>query len=487
MSVAPFPTWAPDRAELGETTATLLNVRPRTSDSYGPMQALTEYGNALGSACRGVGSFEASNGTVVIFAGTATKLYLWDGTAWDDVTRAAGDYTLAPEHRWVFTQFGDSIYADNGIDAPQVWVIGSSALWVAASGSPPICRYTAVVRDFLFRAYTTADAREVHWSSQFDADEWVIGTNQGDSQTFQEGGRITGIVGGQYVVIFQQHKITLGTYVGPDLIFQFDEISQERGCIVPGSIASYQQTIIFLDHDGFYRIDGGQQITPIGNDMVDEEIWDQIDEDNLNAVWAVIDPRRKLYIIAWATATGIADTVWTYHIPSGRWAPSSYDVECLFFMLPELEIDLDTDIDVADQDLDGAGLPSLDSEIFFASQLKKLGAFSSNHKLAFFDGANLEATLDTAETQLGGGFEQIEVDRVLPLIDGGTPQGKLGYRNRQADAVTYSSAVTMNAQGEIYFREPPARFHRVRVIVPAGSVWSHAQGVDFEAVAGGDR
>lgn len=486
MPTAAFAEWAPDMPELSAFSRTVHNVRPRTGTSYGPMQSLTEYGSALNGACKGVGSFEGSDGTVVIFAGTATDLYLWNGTDWDVVTRASGSYVMADEHRWVFEQFGDYVYADNGIDAPQVWQISISAVFDAAAGSPPTSKYLATVRDFLFRANTTGDSRTIHWSSQFDSNEWIIGTNQGDSQTFTEGGRISGIVGGQYGVVFQHHRISLLTYVGPDLIFQIDEISKERGCIVPGSIAAFEQTIFFLDHDGFYRLDGGQQISAIGDQKVDEEIWGNINQDNFNAVWSAIDPRRKLYIIAWPTSSGAADTIWTYHWPTGRWAPSSYEVECLFFMFPTLSIDLDTDIDAADQDLDGSGLPSLDSEQFFANPIKKLGAFSASHKLAFFDGAPLEATLDTVEAQLGDGFREVEIDRVIPLVDGGAPQGKLGYRNRQFDPVVYSSAVAVDDFGDQYFSEPPARFHRARQIIPAGSIWTHARGVNFMIADGGD-
>jgi hypothetical protein len=486
MPTALFAEWCPDQPDLGEHSKTIQNVRPRTSTSYGPMQSLIEYGSAINSACKGVGSFEGSDGTVVIFAGTATKLYLWNGSDWDDVTRGAGDYTLASEDRWVFEQFGDYVYADNGVDVPQVWQISISVLFAAASGSPPTSKYLATVRDFLFRANTTVDSREVQWSSQFDSNEWVVGTNQGDAQTFADAGRITGIVGGQYVVIFQIHKITIGTYVGPDLIFQFDEVSKERGCVLPGSIASIEQIIFFLDHDGFYRLDGGQVITPIGDGKVDEEFWANVDQDNFNAVWSAIDPRRKLYIIAWPTSSGNADTVWTYHWPSGRWAPSTYAIECMFFMFPSLNISLE-DYSVLYPDLDAVGIPSLDSDQFLANPIKKLGAFTSNHKLAFFEGPALEATLDTAETQLGGGTRQIEVDRLIPLIDGGTSQGRLGYRQRQSDAVTYSAAVALDASGDQWFREPPARFHRARQVIPAASDWTHAQGVVFEMAEGGDR
>lgn len=483
--VAQFAEWRPDAPDLGKYSKTIANAYPRSSGSYGPMKELVEFGSALNGPCKGAGSFRGSSGTIVTFAGTATKLYLWDGTDWDDVTRSGGPYTLGDEHRWTFDQFGDYVYADNGVDAGQFWLIGTSTLFANATGSPPISRYPRTIRDFFFRANTSNDNREVEWSSQFDSNEHVPGTNQGDRQTFAEGGKITGMAGRQYAIIFQEKMIRRGIYVGPDLIFQFDPISEERGCLIPGSIASFEQTTIFASADGFYRLDGGQALTPIGDGKVDELFWDTINQDAFHAVWSVMDPRKKLYIVAWPSTGGVADQLWVYNFGTGWWAPSSYSLECLFFMYADIGFTLDS-LDTIFPSIDAPGMPSLDSEFFLGDPVPKLAGFTPNHKLAFFAGDNLAATLDTPETQLGGGFGQIEIDRMIPLIDGGTPQGALGYRDRAFDPVTYSASIAADAQGDQYFSEPPARFHRARQIIPAGSTWSNALGVDFAPAQGGD-
>jgi hypothetical protein len=496
MPIAVFPPWTPDHADLGAGSRVVQNVFRRKNGTYGAMRALSEIGNALDGVCKGAGSFYSSDGTIVTFAGTATKLYLWNATTqtWGDVTRAVGgDYTLADEHRWVFTQVADRVFADNGVDAGQYWDIGTSTNFAAAPGSPPIARYAANSDNgFLHRAHTTTDNREAEWSSQFDPNEHTPGTNQGDVQTFQEGGRITGLVGGEVMVWFQEQKIRRGFYVGPDLIFQINELASQLGCTVPGSIASRERTIVFRANDGFYRLDGAQSITPIG-DGVDDEFWTNLASDSLHSVWSIMDPLRPYFMIAWPTSTGIADTLWVCNLALGSdgWAPSSYNIECLFPMYATSSIDLDTDSgEAGDADLDTPGLPSLDSDSYRGSPVQVVAAFTSNHKLAFFTGDSLEATLDTVETAIGGVSRQVEIDRMIPLITGGSasvsPKAKLGYRQRQQDAVTYSSEVTADDQGDCWLAEPPSRFQRARVIVPSGSNFTHAIGVEYEPRQAGD-
>lgn len=494
MSKVLFPAWKPDFAELGNST-TMQNVFRRKDGTFGHVKALVEIGSALNGPCRGAASFYLSDGTITTVAGTATKLYIWDGIdTWDDATRLVGGaYTIAAEHRWVFTQDEDKIYADNGIDAPQV-LTGGGTNFAAASGSPPTCRFTAKSDNgFFFRAHTTNDNREEQWSSQFDSDEWIVGTNQGDSQIFPEGGRITGLVGGEFILTFQEQKIRRGFYAAGDVIFEISQVSTQRGCTLPGTIASFERTTVFRANDGFYRIDGGQTMTRIG-DGVDDEFLNNLDQSNLNSIWAIIDPLRPFLLMAWPTADSTADTLWICNLELGSdgWTPCAYDIECLFTMYPDVSIDLDTDSgEAGDSDLDTPGLPSLDSDQYRGTPNQIVAAFSSNHKLAFFSGSSLEGTLDTEEAQLGEGFEQVEVDRVIPLVSGGdatiSPQAKLGYRNRQQDAVTYSSAVTADSQGDVWFREPPARFQRLRTILPAGSNFTHAVGADFLPSEGGDR
>lgn len=484
-----FAPYAPDRPLLESAYTGYVNNVVPLGESYGPIKSIVTTGTALTARCQGAGSFRGEDGTIVTFAGDATKLYLWNGTQWNDVSRLVGGaYATEAGGRWVFEQFGNIVVAANGIDAPQTWTIGTSTNFAALAGSPPTCRYLATVKDFLFTAHLSTNISGIRWSSQFDATSWTIGTNQADEQDFLNGGRITGICGGQYAVIFQERAITLGTYVGPSIIFQFDQVSSEVGCLVPGSIAQVEQTIIFADKGGFYRLDGGQQITPIGVDLVDDTFWSTVDQDNLGRVWSVIDHRTMLYYITYpstASTNGQPDSTLIYSLKRNRWARASFGVDVLFRMFDELSVDLDTDIDVADQNLDGAELPSLDSDIFFGSPVPVLAVFDSNFKVGFFTGDNMAAEVDTVEVELGRGRRAF-VDTVRPMVDGGTLSVKLATRDRPNDSPTFGTYVTQNNSGECRFRSS-GKQHRARVMIAAGSTWTHAQGVDFSFQIEGDR
>jgi hypothetical protein len=487
--VIPFAVYAPDRPVLESTTTGYVNNVIPLGESYGPIKELLTTGNALTARCQGAASFRGEDGTTVTFAGDATKLYLWDGTAWDDVSRLAGGaYAAEATGRWTFEQFGNTVVATNGIDAPQEWTIGTSSNFIALPGSPPVARYVATVRDFLFFAHLSSVISGIRWSSQFDSNVWTIGVNQADEQTFQNEGRITGIVGGQYVVVLQEHGIHKGTYVGPSNIFQFDQITADRGCMIPGSVATIEQTIIFADNDGFYRLDGGEIITPIGVDLVNKFFWNNVDQNNLGRVWSTIDHRTMLYWISYpstASTNGEPDSILIYSIQRNKWARASFGEHVLFTMFDDLSVDLDTDVDTADQNLDGADLPSFDSEIYFGSPIPVFAAFASTFKVGFFTGNNLAAEVDTIEAQLGKG-RRVMVDNVSPIADGGTLSVKLATRDRPNDAATFGSYVSQNNSGECRFRSS-AKQHRARVMVASGGTWTHMQGVNFNFQVEGDR
>lgn len=486
-----FAEYRPDAAALESGyTNHLSNVLAKPTLTYGPVKALSNQGTVTGTErIQGAGSFRGTDGTVVTFCGTATKLLLWTGTGWSDITRAAGGaYACPTEGRWVFEQFGADILATNGVDVVQVYTIGSSTQFAALSGTPPVVRYLATVRDFIMTGHQSTDIQGLRWASQFSDTAWTIGVNQADEQALQNKGRITGLQGGQYAVVFQERGITLGTYVGPDPIFQFDEVSQERGCIVPGSISRIEQKIIFLDNDGFYKIEGGQVITPISRGKIESTLWANINQTYLYRCWSFIDQRTNTYYFTYPSvnsSSGDPDSILACQLDTEWWTPLDFGVDVLFGMFASLSVDLDTDVNVADQDLDGAGLVSLDSELYFGSPIPKLAAFNSSFYLCFFEGDNLAAELDTVEAELAKGRRAF-VDTIWPKIDGGTLSVKLGTRNRPNDTVTWGSSVSQNNSGECRFRSS-AKAHRARVIISAGSTWTHAQGVNFSARMEGDR
>ena len=116
---------------------------------------------------------------------------------------------------------------------------------------------------------TTQQQYRVRWSAINDETDWTENVNtQSDYQDIPDGGQIMGIRGGEFGLVLLERSIHRMTYVGTPFIFQFDNISRNKGCMASGSIVQYQGITFFLSDDGFYMCDG-QQVTPIGAEKVD--------------------------------------------------------------------------------------------------------------------------------------------------------------------------------------------------------------------------
>ena len=105
-----------------------------------------------------------------------------------------------------------------------------------------------------------------------------------------------------------------------------------------------------------------------------------------------------------------------------------------------------------------------------------VGAFDTTHKVGFFNGAALAATVETLEDAPGNG-RLVRVRSARPLVDGAAASIALGTRNRQSDAVAWGPAVGANVLGACPMNIA-TRYLRGRITVPAGAVWTHLMGID---------
>jgi len=88
---------------------------------------------------------------------------------------------------------------------------------------------------------------------------------------------------------------------------------------------------------------------------------------------------------------------------------------------------------------------SLDARAWTGGKLL-LSAFDAAHKLNYFNGTSLAATVDTSEAQLIPNRRAL-VSAVRPIVDGGSPSIAIGTRERQIDAVSWGAAVAVDAIG----------------------------------------
>jgi hypothetical protein len=416
-----------------------------------------------------------STGANTFTIGVDTSAYTIYGSA--GTAQKATIYAPGPQGRWRFTQYGYNAFAVNGIDPPQKFDLASGTNWVAMGGSPPVGTYIATVKDFVVMGNIGATPQRVQWSPINSPEgTWgSIAATQADIQDVSDGGNITGLVGGEIGVILQEAAVRRMSYVGAPVVFRIDKIGNEVGCSVPNSVASLLDLCFFLHKSGFYMLQGGQTFTPIGRGKVDKTFWAEFDETNMDRCSAAIDPVRSLYIFNYPASGngGTPNKQLIYNWGTNKWSHANVTNELIFSGVSQQSYTL--------EQLDPFGtletLPySLDSSFWSGAVSLLLYAFDTTHKSGSFSGANLAATIDTAEFNPGGGKRTV-VRSCRPLVDGGSPQIQVGSREIQQGAVAFSVAAGLTPAGMAPLYKS-GRYHRFRLTMPAGATWSNAMAID---------
>ena len=311
MPLLRYAQYKPDVSDYeSDATRNILNVIPR-GDGYGPFPSFSGYTSVLPAACRGAFcALNSNDGTVTVFAGTSTRLYQLNNTTytWTDVSAGGLDYiALSSTAQWQFAQFGSKVFATQANVPLQVFTLGSSTAFGAATGTPPQAAYIAVVGRFLVLSGLPNTPYRIQWSGLDDPTNWSSGSNSSDFQDFPDGGFVRGVAGGdQSGVIFQDQVIRRMAYVpGSPIIFQIDRISQGVGLYAPYSIVRAGEKIFYYSTQGFQKIEPGGIPEPIGRERVDTTFGNDLDKANLQLFTGASDPRTTRVYWAYKSAAGL--------------------------------------------------------------------------------------------------------------------------------------------------------------------------------------
>ncbi len=313
MPLIPFGPYAPDLSDYeASSERDALNVVPR-GDGYGPFPSLTALSQSLGSQCRGAFVGYKSDGSVLIFAGTATDLYVMNNTTfgWTKVSAAGGYSALSAGEQWQFAQFGSEIIAVQANAVPQMYDLATSTAFAALGGAPPQARYVAVVGRFVVLGGLLSSPQRLQWSGLNDANSaqaWTPGINSADYQDLPDGGFIRGIAGGESGVILQDTAIRQMSYIpGSPIVFQIERIVQNMGLYGPYSLVKAGPTIFFFSPQGFYRIDPGNLPAPIGRERIDRTFFADLDIASPQLFIGTADPRSSRVFWAYKSANGTSN------------------------------------------------------------------------------------------------------------------------------------------------------------------------------------
>lgn len=478
-----FAAWAPDRYSLDSAVAKeALGVLPKAS-SYGPWPGLASTSAAITEPVRGAYAARKSNGTFVVFAGTATDLYKYASlSSWTTVTRSVGgDYATPTDGFWSFCQFDNILIATNGVDAPQYIDIDSGTNFAAISGAP-IAKFCKTVGDHVFLCQlgsaqgprASAGEIQVMWSGQRDPLHWTLNEKLCDFATFWDGGFVQGVtslIAGIVVLRTGIQKFGIGQYKP----FEFVPVLDAQGTDSPYSIVQDEGSTYFYSPGGFVAV--GQGVEKIGSEVADDWFFENANPNRINEVQGALDPIKKRIFWAFYTngnSTDTFDHIICYDTRLKRWTHSPFNVTTVFpAFSPGWTL---ADISAAYPTLDSVPYP-LGSRVWQGGA-PGIAAFGDDDKLSFFAGNNVLATVQTSRFQpMPGRRAFVNGYRAIDDTSAGT--GRVSISERPQTTETWLTAESINDQGVIPARAS-GRYMRIERSIPAGTDWSDLQGVDFD-------
>jgi len=437
-------------------------------NGFSPAPNGTLAGPALGSGAYRVGL------STYVFAATAGNIYRYQSGGF---TSLIGSLSSSQSIGVRFQPYNNLMLATNGTDPIKVFDPASPTTMTSLGGTPPTARFMAIVRGFVVLGYAAGDSLRLAWCDNGAPTTWTAGTGEAGFYEMPSGGDITGVIGGEYGLIFQESRILRMTYTADDTIWQFDEIANDIGCVAPNSIAVYGKSVFFLSNRGLMVCDG-TSVRPVGAEKVDRTFLAQANRSNYSAMSAVVDPRNSLYIVALPSANPPA-SVYIYNFLLERWTTATVTVQLLFNSMAQ-SVTLE-DLDALYGTLEGVPV-SLDDPAFRGGT-PLLMLFDGSNRLGSLSGSTLRATfLDAVREPFTD--QRARVKSVRLLSDAPSATVTLRGANVLSETQTPTSYTVRDRQGRYRMRENWT-FVQTNVEIPSGTSWNYMQGIDMDAQQGG--
>ncbi len=332
MPVLFFSEYRPDVSDYeGNSSQNVTNVVPR-GDGYGPFPGFSAFTGALPATCFGSFAARKNDGSIAIFAGTSTKLYMLNNTSgtWTDVSRSGGTYSaLATGAIWRFAQFNNFVFATQVNDNLQIFDLTSATAFSdRADSNCPAAAFITVVNSFLvLSGIASPNVYRVQWSGLNDVSSssaFTSGVNSADFQDLADGGIVHGVSGGEYGVIFQDTSLRRLLYSpGSPFVFQIDRIAVDDGLLTPYSLVQSGNNVFWLGPFGFKMLAPGGLPTPIGKERVDRTFMADCDFTHPELLQGSNDPTHTRVLWAYKSrgnSASTSDKLLVYDWALDRWS-----------------------------------------------------------------------------------------------------------------------------------------------------------------------
>jgi len=466
-----FGPWMPDGADVAVAMPFQYQATPvPLADVEGVYYAQGAYrslpgfaplsGGALSAQALGAFTTLSGSNTPQMFAGTATDLYTWTGTAWANASSAAGAYSGAAH--WSWARFGECVAAIDGVHGLQSLTLGDAAF--APVAGAPIGSVLGVVNQSLFIGALAGYPYRVQWSGIGDLTSWptpltnaALAAESGQTDLEQDFGEVMFIGGGPKIGVFlQRNGITRADYQGGDVVFSFLPTVRKRGVIARGAAVQQGSVTHFIADDGFWMTDGSSASPSGTNNQAALDKWflNHVNWDAVDAIRGGWDASLRCVLYAIPTGTNrLPDTLLIFNPNSGWWTKSAIPTECLW----------------TDQ----------------TGTQYRLGVFNQSHTVGYLTGASASGYCETYDL----GF----TDQMVRYLTEATPQiqctdnptMRAAARNALDDAIIYTPDVGRDpfTRSCGFDSCPGGKFVRARVTSSAASA---IQGCTLQMEQGGN-
>jgi len=320
----PFVGFSPDLPpETPGIFTDCASILPGIGKFY-PAPSPTDAGiGALDGPALGFAVVRKLDNTIRTVGGTTDKLYEVN-SVWTDKSKVGG-YTLGPDDRWRFAQFGDLTIATSKSSTMQG--IAGGATFDDVSVSAPKAAIVEVLNNQVFAFNINGmgfgdDPTRWACSAIGSATDWTpsIDTQCVSGQLLDAPGAITaGRRLGDIIVAYKNASMFVGEYVGVPQVWNFRHIPGEIGtpcqeAVVPTGTAHY-----FVGNDDFYAFDGSRA-QPLESPLR-QWFFSQLNQQYAHRICGTFDRVNKL-VYWWfpsKSGAGTVDKCVVLNIKTGQW------------------------------------------------------------------------------------------------------------------------------------------------------------------------
>jgi len=343
------PGLPPQQIPLWEQSGNVLFEDLAVKPAPGQSALFVPLANSRVTGMQALSLFLSSVVTPALVWGTKTKLYYGvTPPTTVDATRAAGDYTGSDDNLWVFAQFGQAVFATNGVDKVQYLAPGTTQFvdidTVSDLPTTFRCRLLWVKEAFLIAFNTDNDPTEVRWCSEDDFTVWTpaAANSARDIQLRDLFSHITAVAD------FADGMLVCGTtqshflrFIGAPFYFGQDHLIQGAGAVSRRAVVTIDRIAYGFGPDGIWETDGAtlnQISAPAIHKYVYEDAYDDTkpeqvvawtDQDNTQVFWSFpnksgsgetisFDRRQRVWSMHeyWRTAAALGGS-WLFPILGG--------------------------------------------------------------------------------------------------------------------------------------------------------------------------